>query len=86
MGYLKVYGQEISVYNLSPALALSILGHMSWNTMAEINLGLLSLFIIIVWPAAQIYFVNKLAREALLDEQYWGFAQGYAPIERPKMG
>ncbi len=80
MGYLKVNGLPIDLKSIMPALLSSITVHMTWNTIAQ--LGILSLIDLFIFAPLLLYFVNKLAKEALIDEYYWGFAHGYAPIEK----
>ncbi len=80
IGYLKVNGLETKISGMVPALLYSMLIHATWNTIAMFGiLGLLVLVPAGLWLA---YLTNKLAKEALMDEYYWGFATGYAPDER----
>jgi RsiW-degrading membrane proteinase PrsW (M82 family) len=80
IGYLKVHGIAVSVASVLPALAFSIFTHAVWNTIAQF-LGDAGLIILYIWAGAMIYYLNKLAKEALIDEYYWGYAHGYAPRE-----
>ncbi|MEM0024487.1 PrsW family glutamic-type intramembrane protease [Thermofilum sp.] len=78
MGYLKVHGISINLTNILPALAYSATLHMCWNTIGSFEY--LSLIVFIAGPILVLY-LNKMAKEALIDEYYWGFASGYAPVE-----
>ncbi len=80
MGYLKVSNKNITIYNILPALIFAMLIHMTWNTITY--LGILGLLIILVLGPFLVLKAHKMAVEALLDEYYWGFAQGYAPVEK----
>ena len=79
IGYLRVSGVSVSWSRLVPALLISIGIHAGWNTLG--HLGILQLLILAVGPYL-VYRVHKMAEAALLDEYYWGFAHGYAPVER----
>lgn len=79
MGYLKVNGLRVTLGKVVPALFYAMLIHMTWNTIGM--LGFLS-FLLIPWGLTLAYYTNKMAKEALIDEYYWGFATGYAPDER----
>ncbi|MCD6564125.1 MAG: PrsW family intramembrane metalloprotease [Thermoproteales archaeon] len=80
IGYLKVTNKQINIYNILPALLFAIFIHMTWNTVTY--LGLLGLLIILVLGPFLILKAHKMAIEALIDEYYWGFTHGYAPIEK----
>lgn len=80
MGYLKVNNMSINISNILPALVFAILIHMTWNTVSY--LGILGMLIIFVAGPFLVFKAHKMAVEALTDEYYWGFAQGYAPVEK----
>jgi len=80
IGYLKIYGMPVRLTTILPALVLAILVHMIWNTLAQF-LNIAGLVIVSIWAGFMVYYLNKLAREALIDEYYWGFAHGYTPRE-----
>ena len=80
IGYLKVYGIAVRVAAILPALVFAIFTHMLWNTIAQF-LDVAGLVILYIWAGIMIYYLNKLAKEALIDEYYWGYAYGYAPRE-----
>lgn len=80
LGYLRVYGMTPSFSAILPALAFSIFTHMLWNTMAQL-LDLAAIIVIGIWGPLLVYYLSKLAREALADEYFWGYAHGYAPRE-----
>lgn len=83
MGYLKTNHKPINIGNIVPGLLLAIGLHMFWNTTAVIEV--VGLGIVVVVTPVLLYLLNKMAKEALLDERYWGFATGNAPIEPKKI-
>ncbi|GBC70191.1 Protease PrsW [archaeon HR01] len=80
LGYLRVHGLPLHFSSAMPAIAFSIFTHMLWNTMAQ-YLQLIGLIIVFIWGPVLIYYLSKLARDALVDEYFWGYAHGYAPRE-----
>ncbi len=80
IGYLKIYGMPVRLTTILPALVFAILVHMIWNTLTQF-LDIAGLVIVSIWAGFMVYYLNKLAREALIDEYYWGFAHGYTPRE-----
>ncbi|MEM4416941.1 MAG: PrsW family glutamic-type intramembrane protease [Nitrososphaerota archaeon] len=81
LGYLRVHGLPLNFSSAMPAIAFSIFTHMLWNTMAQYLPELVAFIISAIWGVVLIYFVGKLARDALVDEYFWGYAHGYAPRE-----
>ncbi|MEM3032081.1 MAG: PrsW family glutamic-type intramembrane protease [Nitrososphaerota archaeon] len=80
MGYLKVHGLALRFSALLPALAFSAFTHMLWNTIADL-LGTIALIVVFIWGPVLVYHLSKMAREALVDEYFWGYGHGYAPRE-----
>jgi len=79
MGYLKVNAIEIRWSTITPALITAIVVHATWNTMG--SLGVVGLLILLVMGPYLVFRVHRMAMDALVDEYYWGFAHGYAPVE-----
>ena len=81
IGYLKVHGIRISLPAIMPALIFSALFHAAWNTIGMLDIAGLVMLIFVFVPLI-IYSIYKMSKEALLDEYYWGYASGYAPVEK----
>lgn len=93
MGYLKVNGKPITLKTIFPALSISIIIHALWDTWASLPTPALRAFQALIDPTGiietaamvgfSIYFVylmNKMAKEALHDEYYWGMSKGYVSL------
>ena len=80
IGYLVVCNVQVTWKNILPALAISIAVHMTWNSLSYFLGDLVVVPILILGPVL-FYYLNKLAKDALHDEMYWGFAGGRAPME-----
>ena len=81
IGYLKVNGLPVSWSRIAPAMLVSMGIHAAWNTLAQLS-PVTALLVLPLGPYL-VYRTHKMAEAALVDEYYWGFAHGYAPVERP---
>ncbi|MEM2224692.1 MAG: PrsW family glutamic-type intramembrane protease [Candidatus Caldarchaeum sp.] len=80
MGYLRVHGMTVSLPAVLPALAFAAFTHMLWNTIGQLP-GDALLAVFFIWSPILVYYLSKIAREALVDEYFWGYGHGYAPKE-----
>lgn len=84
IGYLKMSGVKITWKSIFPALAISMFLHLTYDTLSLP--GLFSILFVIVVAIADVHFLNKMAREALHDEYYWGMSKGYVPVSVSSIG
>ena len=80
LGYLKMTGRPLKIPDSLVGMFYGIAIHFTWNSLGYI-LGPAALLIVIIAGPAMLWYSHKILQAALLDEYYWGYAQGYAPRE-----
>ncbi len=83
LGYLKMTGRPLNTPLSLVGMLYGIAIHFTWNSLGYI-FGPAALLIVIIAGPLMLWYSHKILSAALLDEYYWGFAQGYAPRERFK--
>ncbi len=81
LGYLKMTGRPLKMPESLVGMFYGIAIHFAWNSLGYI-LGPAALLIVVIAGPAMLWYSHKILQAALLDEYYWGFAQGYAPREQ----
>ncbi len=80
LGYLKMTGRPIRIPEALVGMFYGMAIHFTWNLLGYI-IGPAALLVVIIAGPAMLWYSHKILQAALLDEYYWGFAQGYAPRE-----
>ena len=80
LGYMKMMGYDLKSLNALVGMVYGMAIHFLWNTLTYF--GIIALLVIFVAGPYMLYLAFKIMKQGLVDEYYWGFAQGYAPREK----